>query len=663
MKNNKLHSFLSIFVIILIVFFLTSCQKTTELVDFPESSRVSFYDGDDLVLETNVKRLSYINEPTINHSDSGYYIEGWYLEKECLTQWEFTEGKVKMDTNLYAKWAPLFVYIYNQVIESYEIMMYRSPHYPIDEVTIPETYLGKPVLSLWNGAFQGKHNVPKKINVSKNIERIGELAFAHSHIEEIYIPFDGNLFEVHQSTFWGANIKEINIPNLLEIDPRMNEVLYFNIQFNISENHSLYTEVDDVIYTKDLKTLVYYPSLKLDEMYTILEGTQTIGSYAFYETEVKSVFYPSSLITVMDSAFEFSRIEDFTPLEENSIETLRYRAFYFSSLKHIDISKDVSKIESETFSYSSLETIHFDVESQLSTIDFYAFYNTKMTEIVLPSSLIHINPEAFTRTTIQRVSIGEGMSTQVIDSLRHFYHLEEIIINPSHASYMSKDGIVYSKDETELILVPRNLNQASFHIESDVLDIGPFAFYQHNHIKDLTISPEHPTLSLKDNVVFSKDQTVLVHYSGFLNDMNYAIPEGTIVLGSRSFCEAFVFILELPNSLEIMAEEALMNANIWRIFFKPNGQLKTIEKGAISGTRVMQLILPASIERIESYAIFNNHDLQKIYVLEQIDVIEANAFGAWSYVQIHTNASEPKDTWFFVGDEGVILLTEQQPWA
>ena len=286
-----------------------------------------------------------------------------------------------------------------------------------------------------------------------------------------------------------------------------------------------------------------------------------------------------------------------------------------------------------------------------------------MHEIHLPSSLIHINPEAFTRTTIKSVFIGEGMRTQVIDSLRHFYHLEEIIIDQSHTYYMSKEGFVYSKDESELILVPRNVNQTSFHIEDDVLDIGPFAFYQHRNIKGLTISPEHPTLSIKDNVVFSKDQTVLVHYSGFLNDMNYVVPEGTIVLGSKSFYEAFVFILELPHSLEIMAEEALMNSNIWRIFFKPDGQLKTIRKGAISGTRVMDLNLPGSIELIESFAIFNNDHLLKVYIPDHIDVIESNAFSQWGYVEIQTNASAPKDTWFFIGDEGIIFLTERQPWA
>lgn len=52
-------------------------------------------------------------------------------------------------------------------------------------------------------------------------------------------------------------------------------------EFDVSASNKNYVEVDGVLFTKDLKTLIAYPNSKEDKTYTIPEGTETIDFRAF----------------------------------------------------------------------------------------------------------------------------------------------------------------------------------------------------------------------------------------------------------------------------------------------------------------------------------------------------------------------------------------------
>ncbi len=70
----------------------------------------------------------------------------------------------------------------------------------------------------------------------------------------------------------------------------------------VIENNERYKIVDDVLFTKDGKTLVLCPAAKSGE-YTIPDGTETILTYAFINTGITALNIPDSVRTISEEAF------------------------------------------------------------------------------------------------------------------------------------------------------------------------------------------------------------------------------------------------------------------------------------------------------------------------------------------------------------------------
>lgn len=95
--------------------------------------------------------------------------------------------------------------------------------------------------------------------------------------------------------------------------------------YEVDEANPYFTVIDGVIYSKDLKTLVAFPSAYPSREYTVLETTQIIGERAFSFSHVENVELPKGL---------------------NSIG---YGAFSCSDIRKIEIPDSVIKIEDYAF--------------------------------------------------------------------------------------------------------------------------------------------------------------------------------------------------------------------------------------------------------------------------------------------------------------------------
>ena len=136
------------------------------------------------------------------------------------------------------------------------------------------------------------------------------------------------------------------------------------IEFDVDENNPYICDVDGVLYTKDMKTLLFYPpaaciQTEADEegnevkfiKYTIPEGVETIRSKAFYKCyELTEITLPSTL---------------------KSIEEM---AFFRCSLGELTLPEGLNFIGKDAFSYcTAIEEL--TVPATVTQIDEYAFYN------------------------------------------------------------------------------------------------------------------------------------------------------------------------------------------------------------------------------------------------------------------------------------------------
>ena len=145
--------------------------------------------------------------------------------------------------------------------------------------------------------------------------------------------------------------------------------------YEVDDENEYLCDVDGVIYTKDMKTLLFYPVAKdlveetNDEgkvikvsQYTIPDGVETIRTKAFYKCySLAKIEIPSSVSKIEEKAF--FRCESITDLKlPQALEFIGKDAFsYCYGLKELDIPANVTQIDEYAFyNCTNLLTINVD---------------------------------------------------------------------------------------------------------------------------------------------------------------------------------------------------------------------------------------------------------------------------------------------------------------
>lgn len=143
-------------------------------------------------------------------------------------------------------------------------------------------------------------------------------------------------------------------------------------QFAVDESNEYFCSDDGVLYSKDMKTIIYYPparNIKFDKygeaqnttQYEIADGVETVRTKAFYKCYyVDSITIPDSVKSIEEKAFHRS-----------------------SSLTEIKLPLSLTFIGKDAFAYcDKLEKV--TIPESVKEIDEYAFFNcSNMKELVM----------------------------------------------------------------------------------------------------------------------------------------------------------------------------------------------------------------------------------------------------------------------------------------
>ena len=207
---------------------------------------------------------------------------------------------------------------------------------------------------------------------------------------EITIPdtIDGlKVTELDSNSFLESPAEKINIPATVEYISAENPFAScLNMkEFSVDENNEYYCSVDGVLFTKDMKKLVFYPPKKDGTSYTVPDSVEEIGIAALSETSLNEIKVPDSVNKIGRHAFSFN-----------------------AELKKIDISQtSVKIINPMTFiNCTSLDEVL--LPETITEIGLASFMGCeKLTEITLPSQLESIGQSAFMGTAIEKIRIPE----------------------------------------------------------------------------------------------------------------------------------------------------------------------------------------------------------------------------------------------------------------
>lgn len=158
------------------------------------------------------------------------------------------------------------------------------------------------------------------------------------------------------------------------------------------KNNWYYKTVDGVLYTKDMKTLLFCPSLKTGEV-IIPEGVEEVAANAFLESKITKVKLPDSMKTIRYRAFcsceQLEEIEfgDGIAMIGNDRGMMTF--YGCKSLTHLELPPQVKEIHRNSFERcEKLSSVKFNDE--LEMIDAYAFSSTNVRTFHIPDSVTKI---------------------------------------------------------------------------------------------------------------------------------------------------------------------------------------------------------------------------------------------------------------------------------
>mgnify|MGYP002515740017 CR=1 FL=1 len=615
--------------------------------------------------------------PEPQQADSAYTFEGWYYDEDYTQKVEFPLVLDK-DTTLYAKWS-VAEYAYEAITENGAITGYMLVKYNGNgpDVDIPESYNGKPVVSIGRYCFEGKEekilsltinargdsgNIASaafknltnlvKVTLGENVTDIdGEIAYykANNAYKEI----------TDDSTFaYCYTIRELRIlSTTLKIE--MNGKSYklgglrrysigdeMNVYYNTTDKSKISQDGCFIYRTagsNNLKWIIkYLPDLAANkESVTIPDDVYGIDDYAFYNCAgIKNVAL-GQVRYINSNAFEWTGLTEV--IIPDSTNTVTDYAFgNCPKLLTVTIGANLKNLTTEAFtgSYNLVEVINRSTKMTITDPSNVGIENALVVKNgeTATSSLV-CDDNGFATLTVPGEDEDDDTSVYLVAYLVDPADAPASLVIPAGVTHI-RDGIFAGYTGLQTVTLPETLlyigehafNQSgltSVTIPENVLGIGGYAFAE-TAITELTVlSTKNPTIGIR---AFAALTLKKVSVAGMLANVSkeafggvfdgYTEKGGCYYLGNTA--NPYVILVKADNKKNCTLQSGVKQ--IANYAFKDCELLSTID-------------IPDSVEYIGAWAFANCFSLYQVKVGSGVTYIGGSAFDACRKLYEVVNAS------------------------
>ena len=418
----------------------------------------------------------------------------------------------------------------------------------------------------------------KNVIINNGVTSIGNFAFSDcTSLTNITIP--NSVTSIGDYAFYGCeNLINITIPNSVTSIGNFAFCMCTSLtSINVDSNNEKYMSDNGVLYTKDKKTLIQYPSKKEKTEYIILQGTTSIGNYAFhYCTNLTNITIPNSVTSIGDNAFY--GCENLINITiPNSVTSIGNDVFNGCiSLTSINVDSNNEKYMSDNgvlytkdkkilIQYpGKKEGTEYLILQGVESIEDYAFWGCgNLTNIIIPNGVTSIGYSAFYRcTSLTNITIPNSV-TSIGDYAFWYCNLKNITI-PNGVTSIGYSAFYRCTSLTNIT------------IPNSVTSIGDFAFNECTSLTNIAI-PDSVT-SIGDHAFYKCDSlSVLCKSNSYAeqyakeNNIKYVIDDSvpTIknVTGNEKWTkDKVILIVNAEDSLSGLATEAYSfdNGQTWQ---------------------------------------------------------------------------------------------------
>ena len=403
------------------------------------------------------------------------------------------------------------------------------------DIIIPEMYDGRDVTVIQSAPMNRTENIPSDVyslTIGKNIREIETGAFSGIHIGEIFV----------------------------------------------DSNNRFFTVRDGMLFTKDLRTLVYCPDT-FDGTVSITAAAESIREDAFGNSAVNEIVIGASVANIPDGVFDgcrslenfsidnsnpnFKVVDDLLLSKDGStvyaypkakggacrlpgdVSVIKDYAFSGAALSSIDISK-VSHIGNYAFSdcdnlkgvtvylankelgdgvFSGCDGLRSAViEKGIKALPAALFEDcTALTSISFPTSVISMGADVFGNTMGYRKK-ADGF----IYIAKMLYGYKGSSSEP--VTLQIKDGIVAAADGAL-----RGVNVTKISIPASMRYISADTLFPAENVRSFEVSADNKYYCAMNNFLFTKDRKKLVCAPNIAGTDSISLPQTVVEIGSHAF--------------------------------------------------------------------------------------------------------------------------------
>ncbi len=367
-------------------------------------------------------------------------------------------------------------------------------------VTLP-----KGLQSIGDGAFRQCSNLVS-VTLPEGLESIGTGAFLScSRLSSVTLP--EGLKDIGGFVFFKCSgLVHLTLPDSLMLLNGNPFVGFPDLSIiHVSPNHPVFEVTDGVLFNKEEKILVAYPTTAKPGAYRVPSGTRAIGDAAFRDcTGLTSIVLPEGLTFIDIGAF--MRCSNLESIQlPKGLEFIGDGAFAFcSSLRSIVLPEGLESIRGSTFSNC-----------------------LALVCVMLPDSLVRMEGNPF----------------------EDFRDLESIRLSPDHPVFTMTDGVLFNARDGILVAYPVGEKPGVYQIPSGTRAIGESAFINCTNLTGITFPDSLASIAGGA-------------FAGCENLTAITLPNHLTSIESVAFvgCTRLESV-ELPKSLETIGDGAFMDCS------------------------------------------------------------------------------------------------------
>lgn len=358
-----------------------------------------------------------------------------------------------------------------------------------------------------------------------------------------------------------------------------------------------------------------------------------------------------------DGLVTYTVIEDSRFVEITACDT---SASFINIMPEMDGFTVVGIADGAFAGCTQLQSVTLPDSEDFTSIGQYAFAEcTSLKEIKIPSAVTEIATGAFAFcSALEKITMGDNVTSIGDEAFRECTALTDITL-PESLTEMGSYSFYMCTSMTG-INIPEGLTALgsydfmgcialeSFHIPATLLSIGEAPFLGCSGLAELTVDEDHPNYTMKDGVLFSKDETILYYYPPHRTDAAYAVPEGVVDIYDGAFfqCTALEAVY-LPGTLTTIGSSAFEYCTSLQTVTIPKS-VTQIMNGSFADCSALTGVTFEGAEDeddgdgdglvIGDQAFFVCESLMEVVLPKRVTAIGDNAFGVTEIIDASGNA-------------------------